>query len=537
MVKQVRPSVVRIGNDAATGSGVIFEIQGQTGYVITNHHVVEGVAEVSVTVNDSATYTGTVLGTDPVRDLAVVRICCGSFQKLSFGDASLLQPGDEVIAVGYALGISGEASITRGIISAIRYDSGRLSDVIQTDAALNPGNSGGPMLSTSGQVVGINTFRIDESEAGRIAESLGFAISGTTVQQQIPRLKAGRPAPTPTSNPSPGPTPSYGAGGGYGFGPLEGELWHDPSDGLIETEYADVALADFVASATFINPYAASSGSWDYGFILRNSNTGSSVKFIQVAVTSRGRWQASWREGRGSESETIANGTLSGFDTSAGGRNRLWLAAFGGHGLLFVNGEFISALDLANVTGAGDIAVITGAFTDNEVAGAVTRFEDFQAFSFRNEFGPASGRLEYEKGSISEHESGVWARDIVVEANFFNPRGSDWSYGFVFRSPEYNRLEVVGVAGENRWFHDSRDVGDDEYTDVDKGRLTLGSKNHLLLYAIEDVGILFVNGELVTRLDLSHNLDYGSVSVMGGFYNDHTGEPEFEKFNVWTLRQ
>ena len=150
MVKQVRPAVVRIESSVGTGSGAIFETQGQTGYVVTNHHVVEGVAEVIVTVNDSATYDGTVHGTDPVRDLAVVSICCGRFHSLPFGDASVLEPGDEVVAIGYALGLSGQATITRGIVSALRYYSQRLSDVIQTDAAINPGNSGGPMLSMSG---------------------------------------------------------------------------------------------------------------------------------------------------------------------------------------------------------------------------------------------------------------------------------------------------------------------------------------------------------------------------------------------------
>ena len=166
MVKQVRPAVVRIETSIGSGSGVIFETQGQSAYVITNYHVVEGYGQVNVVVNDSATYRGTVRGSDHTRDLAVVSICCGRFESLNFGDASLLEPGDEVVAIGYALGLLGEATITRGIVSAIRYDAGHRSDVIQTDAAINPGNSGGPMLSLSGEILGINTFRIDESDSG-----------------------------------------------------------------------------------------------------------------------------------------------------------------------------------------------------------------------------------------------------------------------------------------------------------------------------------------------------------------------------------
>ena len=194
MVKQARPAVVRIesrvGSSVGVGSGAIFETQGQTGYVITNHHVVEGVAEVDVTVYDSDHLPRLgACGTDPVSDLAVVRICCGEFRTLAFGDASRLEPGDEVVAIGYALGLSGEATITRGIISAIRYNSRLQSDVIQTDAAINPGNSGGPMLSMSGQIMGINTF----GYIGTGIEGLGFAVSVKTVQQQIPSLRTGRP--------------------------------------------------------------------------------------------------------------------------------------------------------------------------------------------------------------------------------------------------------------------------------------------------------------------------------------------------------
>ena len=536
MVRRARPAVVRIETATGSGSGAIFDTQGQTAYVITNQHVVEGAAEVGVTVNDSTVYRGAVLGTDSVRDLAVVRICCGNFSKLSFGDASRLQAGDEVVAIGYALGLSGEATITRGIVSAMRYDSNHRSDVIQTDAAINPGNSGGPMLSMSGEILGINTFRREETGSGRPVQGVNFAISETTVQARIPALKAARAAPASTPTPLPTPTRSPYGGGTDGFGPISGELWHDPEDGFIKTEYTGVSISDFIVSATFVNPYSASSNSWDYGFILRKSGTGSSARFIQIAVTSGGYWSVAWREDASSENNKIASGATGRFDATDGGQNKLWLAAFGGRGLLFVNGDFISILDLSDITGAGDIAIITGAFTGNEVAGAVTRFEDFQVSPLQKEYGPASGRLADEPGFVSEHESSAWTRDLVAEAEFVNPPGSDWDYGFIIRNPGANRLEVIGVSGNRWWFHETRDTGDRGYTTVDEGRLISGlrQKSHLLLFAFNDWGLFFVNGELAARLDLSHNPDSGSVSAMGGFYNDHAGEPGFENFNVWT---
>ena len=156
-------------------------------------------------VNDSSTYSAEILGTDAVRDLAVLRICCGEFHALSFGNVSELNPGDDVFAMGYPLGLPGEATVTKGIVSAIRYDESHQSLVIQTDAAINPGNSGGPMLSETGQILGINTFRQEETQSGRPVDNVGFAIAAPTIQEQLHTLKTARLRPPPPlhSNTSP----------------------------------------------------------------------------------------------------------------------------------------------------------------------------------------------------------------------------------------------------------------------------------------------------------------------------------------------
>ena len=527
--------MVRIQTSSGSGSGVIFETQGRTGYVVTNHHVVEGEVQVSVIVNDSTTYRGSVLGTDSIRDLAVLSICCGSFQTLPFGNAAALQPGDEVVAIGYALGLPGQATVTRGIVSAVRYDSTHRSDVIQTDAAINPGNSGGPLLSLSGEILGINTFRCDESQSGSPTEGLGFAISGTTVQQQIPTLLAGAPAPTPTPTPR-RPTATPTPGQLIDFGPISGELRHDPSDSLIETEYANVSVADMILEATFVNPYSSASNEWDYGFIFRLENTGLAIHFV---VTSDRRWYLAWRETSDADNQRVGGGTIPTFDTSAGGRNHLRVVAIKERGWLFVNGEFVSILDLSDVTGAGDVAVITGAFTGDEVTGAVTRFENFRGHRLNRRYGPADGKLEKEEpGQIATHWSGVRARDLVVEAEFVNPQGSDWTYGFIIRRPEVNWLEVIGLTGAWLWFHFTRAVGDDEYTYVASDHLSgagiaLLSRNHLLIIAIEGAGWLFVNDRLVAKLDLGHNQTSGRIGTMGDFFRSDRGSPSFENFNVW----
>ena len=540
MVRQARPAVVRIGTTTSVGTGVIFETSGQSAYAVTNEHVISGHRQVSVVVNDTDPYMGTVLGSDPVRDLAVISICCGRFHALPFGNAAGLQPGDEVIAIGYALGLSGQASITRGIVSAIRYDSSHLSNVIQTDAAINPGNSGGPMLSMSGEILGINTFSIDQSGSGRPAEGLGFAVSGTTVEAQIPALRtaSANPTPTPQSRVQPTRTPSPGAGTspdeGYVYGPVNGELRHEPQDGFLESFRAGVSMSDAAVSATFVNPYSTSNGPWDYGFLIRNN---SGQAFLRVLVRSTGRWEV--RMGTGTSSQDRMEGALPTFNPRAGQRNSIVFFAAGNRGVMFVNGQFVSLFDLSRVPRTGDISVITGVFSGSEVRGASTRYESFQAIQLEKRYGPTSATLQGEANRVTEYRTGLRARDLIIEADFVNPRGSNWDYGFVIRNPGYDQLDIVGVNDEGRWFHMARSPGSGRYVDAGGGSLShegvsFRARNHVMLLAFGDAGLFLVNGKLVAKLSLFHNQGSGNVVVLANFFRGHQGSPNFSNLNVWT---
>ena len=335
------------------------------------------------------------------------------------------------------------------------------------------------------------------------------------------------------------PTPTPVLGMDSSFGPLSGDLPHDPADNKVEVEHARVAMDDMVVQATFVNPYSAASNKWTYGFFLRDNwktaGPGETRQYIRLLVGGDRRWQLQWRDRSNDKREEIATGTLSNFDTGDGGRNTLRVAVFGERGMFFVNDEFVAMLDMSKFTGVGDVAIVTGALKDDEVAGAVTRFEDFRGVSWMKGYGPARGVLESGPESSSEHRSGMWTRDLLAEATFTSPPGRSWDYGFSIRYHQENRLEVVVVDGDNRWSHMTHDAGDDGYTTVAEG--VLGSsplrENHLLLIALGDIGYFFVNGKLVARLDLSHNEDYGHVSAVGSIFRDHTGEPEFEDFNVW----
>lgn len=198
VVEQVLPRVVNVKvtevafgslgsveEGRGSGSGVVIDPDG---VIVTNYHVVQDAFEVDVAFTDGETKRGTVIGVSPKRDLALIHVDATELPAIEFGRSSELRLGDDVVAIGYPLGLGGP-TVTKGIVSATERSirplgASALTGLLQTDAAINPGNSGGAMVDLAGRLVGINTAAAQAASA----ENVGFAIPVDTVVEIIEEM-------------------------------------------------------------------------------------------------------------------------------------------------------------------------------------------------------------------------------------------------------------------------------------------------------------------------------------------------------------
>jgi putative serine protease PepD len=173
----------------ALGSGFVID---SAGHIVTNAHVVDGASAISVEFANGSTYDAQLVGTDPSTDVAVIKVDAPTsvLTPLEFGDSSAVQVGDEVVAIGSPLGLN--ETVTSGIVSALHRtitspNNFSINDAIQTDAAINHGNSGGPLLNSSGEVIGINS-QIESDSGGN--DGIGFAVPSGTVKSVADQIIA-----------------------------------------------------------------------------------------------------------------------------------------------------------------------------------------------------------------------------------------------------------------------------------------------------------------------------------------------------------
>ena len=171
VIKEAVENVVTVTTEISTGSGLLFSSDGK---IITNAHVIQGAEFVNIQTFDGGTYGAEIIGFDTFTDIAVLKIE-GEFEYFEFADSDLVNVGERVVAIGNPLGLS--FTVTEGIVSAVkRLGPNGQETYIQTDVSLNPGNSGGPLINSNGEVVGVNNFKVAQTD-------LGFALESNEVKR------------------------------------------------------------------------------------------------------------------------------------------------------------------------------------------------------------------------------------------------------------------------------------------------------------------------------------------------------------------
>ena len=509
--------------EGATGSGSGFVVDAD-GYILTNEHVINGQSGLTVVFDNGARLTPRLISSDATRDIALLKVqAAGRLTVLPF--ATEVREGEEVVALGHPLDLGSSMTITKGIVSAFRTLNGVI--YIQTDAAINPGNSGGPLLNTRGEVVGMNT----SSYSGDVAQGVGFAIRFDVLVELLPSMKVEQPS-----------TPTTGQLLECATGSLGGTIDHTPDDGLIDGCFADIHVADAFIEASFVNPYSGIKGSWSHGFIFRSPDI--HIRHA-VVVTSSGNWEHHLKQSAQMDWEFIDRGNNGQVRLGDGANNSINVIALGGFGLLFINGEFASILDLSDLVDPGYVLGVSAFYNEDGIAGSTTRYNNFAVRPVQYVYGENSATIPHSEDRIGFHDTNITLKDGVLGAVFHNPfdqRLGDWSYGFVFRDDYAGTFHVVGIRSDGIWFHNLRD-GDPDNEDV----MATGSSsaidtspngtNAILVIAKGENGWLLLNGEFVSHLDLSGETSAGLVSAIASYFSGDgiAGySTRFEDFTVWS---
>ena len=540
VIEYARTGVVRITGSSTYGSGFVVDSDG---HILTNAHVIDGSTRLTVVLDDGTRLTARVVGTDPMRDIALIKVEPRQRQLTVLPLVKQTREGEEVVALGYPLG-GGNLTVTKGIVSAL-VTRGSLA-YIQTDAALNPGNSGGPLLNSRGEVVGMNTSVLRE-DGGDETEGIGFAIKSDTLRLSLSLLKTGLyPAPTPsrTTRILSTPTPTPRAPSSSLYGPSSGLIDLDDGYGGSDS-YTDVA--DFMASVTFRIPNITGDDSWTAGFVIRATTDrqfarGVDFKAHLITIGRSGSWVHGILPEGAEEWETAQDAFSSGIETNPNEENHIRVIAQGTRGWLFINGNYEADLDLSGITDSGTVSL--GVWSD----AATTRFQDFTVREIRKEYGPRNGAIEHDPDDslIDANDSFTSLQNGIIEAQFSNPyseREGDWSSGFLFRHNGRGQFHVVVVNESAWWYHGLRtgdvdheqEVGSETSTYISTGST---GTNHIRIIMLGPNGWLFVNGNYVDKLRLGGWLEPGSVYAVGGYVSGDGVDGKstrYQNFTIWSI--
>lgn len=417
--------------------------------------------------------------------------------------------------------LSGAATATIGGVSAEEMAAG------STRAALSVTRTAGAALPTDTPATAVTNTPTSSPAAVDATPTTGADLAAT--RASLAATRDAVEAPTPTA-----------ASFAPLFGPQRGALPHS-LDGIIQSAYAGVSLADFYAEVTFLNPYGPDVGSWDMGITFRQAELNDELRLV---IRSSGSWNLNRR--LEDDDNFLQEGTVGDLlDTTANGRNHLRLLVLDAAGYFFLNDTLVEVLDLSALDEEGNIAIGTGFYTSNMREGETTAYEEFTVWPLTAVYGPESGELEHVDDSfIKTSYADVETANFIAQAVFTNPYSAEtgsWDVGLAFREVSDGNQYWLVLDSEPEWVLVSRTDGEDAF--VNDGSLaaldlTANGQNVLTLIAQNERGYLLVNGEFVATLDLSERTEAGAAAVFTAFFvgNEIEGSiTAFDDFTIWEL--
>jgi len=520
IAKILRPSVVKIEGKNSVGTGFVIS---ENGLIVTNAHVVGDELELLVTLFDSNKRKAIVLGKDINEDIALLAIEGYKLQPISFGTLERPSVGDEVLAMGYALDLPGNATFTKGMVSAFRENVFGNLTALQTDTAINPGNSGGPLVDLYGNVIGINTA------IAKSAEGINFAISIDEAIISINRLKNGYSTINNTfaSSKFPYQIELPDKWNVYEVRPdfvlLSDEesstriyiLVHKLESNVTTEEYANTRV-DQSSSQNFENYERLSFSEVK----LDNINTMEITeiwKRIENDFTHKGVEYFLTHSGLGYSIYTESE--ISSWYESKNKINNI-LKTFS------IDKSVINTEDISEKTATPEPLFVNSNFN----------------------FEPRDIILEHNTNDdfIPFESTNTNFLNSIIEATIIPPHNDNnrnWSSGFLIRRKNNSQLHSIGINSEGYWFHYIRnqntnpeDITAGEYTSAIK--LGLGDNNKLKIVSIDEKGWLFINDQYITTLDLSLWIGNGDIQPIGSWFkgDEYDGEKTiFKNFSIKSL--
>jgi hypothetical protein len=504
-----------------------------TRLVLTNQHVIDGAQTIVVIASDSVAFEGVLRGEDVERDLAIVEFCCDfKTRAVLFGHSESVNVGEIVFALGYALGLPGEATVTQGIVSATRSD-GDLRILIQTDAPINSGNSGGPLFNREGLVIGINTLVIRDAGGAAAVEGFGFAVSEATITDVLGTLRGS----------------GFVTGGttSSGYQPLatSGVLVHDRSVEISNTLLVEEELTAGLVEVSFENPYRPENGSWSYGFLIWDAISNTMRAFM---VTSQRAWHHYEAVDADDEAwEELDSGLASSVTSDVSSSNFLRLMILGRTWFLFANGVHLATLDLGGLTAPYYVELIHNFFQGDGINGYVTPYSGLHYEEWDQIEADVDGSIERKEGFIGVSDALGRPANFYVESTFTNPvsdTNDSWSYGMLYRHSGFEEAYVTMVRSDGEYYH-IRLRGEDfsRQGQINKSVRSQagfdtsdGAINKVAVVATEGFAWLLVNDVVVERLGVAANVNAGTLRLVAGYFtNDQEvgSFTEFSQLNAW----